>query len=100
MLLFLQAEDVDSDSPVTYRISSGNTPDAAFEIDRSTGVLSLRRKLGYEETPNRDGYFELQVEGSDNGVPPQLNTVLVVITVRVSAAFTEGWRGSTLPWEL
>ena len=76
--------DVDSDSPVTYRISEGNTPDGAFTIGASTGVLTLRRKLGYEETPERRGFFELTVEGSDNGVPAQLNTVSVIVTVRVS----------------
>ena len=76
--------DIDSDSPVTYQIIAGNTPDGAFEIDRTSGILTLRRKVDFRETPNRQGFFELTVEGSDNGAPPQLNTVSVIVTVRVS----------------
>ncbi|KAK3801950.1 hypothetical protein RRG08_064544 [Elysia crispata] len=71
---------------ITYRIVSGNSPNQAFVINQRTGVLTLRDSLNYEETPIGDdgefsGVFELKVEASDNGSPPQTNTVSVLVTV-------------------
>ena len=81
--LFLKAYDVDSDSAVTYRIKEGNTPDKAFNINGQSGLLTLTRKLSFGETPERQGFIDLSIEGSDNGVPPQLGIAHVIITVRV-----------------
>ncbi|CAL1530728.1 unnamed protein product [Lymnaea stagnalis] len=81
---------IDDDDPypsnVTYRIASGQSPNNAFVLDPYTGNLTLRQFLNYDDTPrdasgNRTGVFVLTVEASDNGRPPQINTVQVRITV-------------------
>ncbi|RUS73610.1 hypothetical protein EGW08_018633, partial [Elysia chlorotica] len=71
---------------ITYRIKSGNSPNNAFLIDEKTGVLTLRDTLNYEETPlnskgEYSGVFQVIVEASDNGSPPQTNEVSVFVTV-------------------
>ncbi|GFO04280.1 cadherin-23, partial [Plakobranchus ocellatus] len=76
----------DGTTAITYRIVSGQSPNNAFVINRQTGVLTLQAFLNYEETPvdsdgKYTGVFELVVEASDNGQPPQTNTVPVIITV-------------------
>ena len=53
--LQLQAYDRDSESPITYSIIEGNTPDNAFVIDPNSGDVTLRRPIDYNETPDKSG---------------------------------------------
>jgi hypothetical protein len=56
--LFLKATD-DETKNVFYSTIDGNTKDNAFEVNRNTGVFSLRRPLNYAEAPGGKGVYVL-----------------------------------------
>lgn len=79
-------DNEDNTIGITYRIVQGQSPNNAFFINSRTGVLTLQDFLNYEETPigsdgKNTGVFELRVEASDNGSPPQTSVVPVYINV-------------------
>ncbi|GFS25356.1 cadherin-23 [Elysia marginata] len=79
-------DNEDGTGQITYRIASGQTANSAFLLNPTSGVLTLRNRLNFEETPigndgKNTGVFELRVEASDNGQPPQTSVVPVYINV-------------------
>lgn len=75
---------VEADEPggqVTYSIVGGNTPTSSFVMNRTTGVLTLRETLDYESTPNRTGFYSLDIQAQDNGQPPLMARTKITVTV-------------------
>lgn len=53
---FYQAIDpTDDEAFITYRIVSGNTPTNSFVINRTSGELTLKETVSYEQTIDRKG---------------------------------------------
>ncbi|XP_067673635.1 cadherin-87A-like [Haliotis asinina] len=71
-------DNEDPSGVITYRIIAGNTRNNAFRVDPNTGNLTLASYIDYDETPS-NGRFEVVIQASDNGNPPQY----VNMTVRV-----------------
>ncbi|XP_046549761.1 cadherin-23-like [Haliotis rubra] len=71
-------DNEDTSGVITYRIIAGNTRSNAFRVDANTGNLTLATRIDYDETPS-NGRFEVVIQASDNGSPPQY----VNMTVRV-----------------
>ena len=55
----MYARDWDASESVEYSIISGNDQEK-FLIDKSTGMVSLQRKLDYDP-PNEERHFEIVV---------------------------------------
>lgn len=77
----VQATDEDSLTSMSYSIVAGNTQDRAFVIDQYTGVLSLNRRVSYQETPNEYGQFVLTIQATDSDFPPRSTNTTVTIGV-------------------
>lgn len=56
------ANDVDMNSIITYSFSNNSSTNFPFAIDRYTGVVTLTRKLDYEEQTE----YTLAVSASDS----------------------------------
>ncbi|KAL3853664.1 hypothetical protein ACJMK2_017188 [Sinanodonta woodiana] len=76
-VLTITVTDIDAgeNSMLSYSITAGN--DNSFQIDATSGVISVQKSLDYETT---DKYL-LTVTVLDNGVPQRSDTVTVNITV-------------------
>lgn len=68
------ASDSDTDDTITFSLDPAST---VFEINPSTGVLSLIATLDYEGTQT----YEVTVLATDNGATPKTGTATVTITV-------------------
>ncbi|XP_034267187.1 protocadherin-7 isoform X3 [Pantherophis guttatus] len=79
----VQALDADAgqNAELTYNLVGGN-PFKLFEIDPSTGVVSLVAKLA----PKHYGLHRLVVQVNDSGQPPQATTALLHVFVNESLA--------------
>ena len=73
--------DPETDIEITYSIVSGNTLDEAFAVDPMTGELYLTKNVNYDQTDGK-GFFELRIQASDNGSPPQTADVVVNVIIR------------------
>nr|XP_034969135.1 protocadherin-7 isoform X3 [Zootoca vivipara] len=79
----VQAKDADAgqNAELSYSIVGGN-PFKLFEIDPSSGVVSLVGKLA----PKHYGLHRLVVQVNDSGQPPQSTTALLHVFVNESLA--------------
>uniref|UniRef100_A0A087XD96 Cadherin domain-containing protein n=1 Tax=Poecilia formosa TaxID=48698 RepID=A0A087XD96_POEFO len=81
-LLTLSAEDPDegANGRVTYSISeqSPSSEPAVFQLDASSGILSLVQPLNYSEVKE----FTLSVQASDGGSPSLVGNGSVVVKVK------------------
>ncbi|XP_071106394.1 cadherin-87A-like [Haliotis cracherodii] len=78
----VQARDnEDPSSNITYRIIAGNTRNNAFQVNETSGELTLVSYIDYDETPS-NGRFEVVIQASDNGSPPQYNNMTVRVDVQ------------------
>lgn len=77
----VQATDKESGTDIRYRIVAGNTADNTFELGLVSGVLSVRRAINYEETPDKQGYFVLIVEATDADQPPQRTNTTITVQI-------------------
>lgn len=77
-VLHVMATDLDdgSNGLVTFSVLSGNTNDA-FNIDNSTGFLSVNQNLDREAV----AFYSLYISASDNAPNPKRNFVRVNFTV-------------------
>lgn len=86
----VQARDADAgqNAELTYNLVGGN-PFKLFEVDPSSGVVSLVGQLA----PKHYGLHRLVVQVNDSGQPPQSTTALLHIFVNeslVNASLVEG----------
>ena len=73
-----QDSDAGNNGMVTYSIIQGNRL-KKFAIDSSTGEISVRKKLDYEEAyVSSQAKYTLIIRASDNGRPPLSNTTGVM----------------------
>ena len=54
-ILYYQALDPENSESVSYRIVSGNPPGGAFIVGTTSGMLSLSRAVGFQETFEKRG---------------------------------------------
>ena len=93
-IITLSAEDSDAgdNGHVGYQLLSGNS--AVFELDGSSGAIKIKSQLSRL-------LYQLTVQASDNGNPPQTSSSAVTIFRRSSGgggpAFTKSLYNETLP---
>jgi hypothetical protein len=78
----LQISAYDPDSPndtlsVTFSITAGD-PEGIFEIDPSTGLISVASTLDFDEEP----FYFLTIQASDYGSPSLSSLVVVNVTIQ------------------
>ena len=70
--------DLDENGEVMYRIDrSQSDPDMYFVIDSNTGLISLNRRVDFEEQVQH----KLVVEAVDKGSEPLIGSTVVIVTV-------------------
>ncbi|XP_076056440.1 cadherin-87A-like [Oratosquilla oratoria] len=81
--LIVKARDKDGPSQggglVTYSLEGGNTEDGAFEVDKNSGRLTIRRPLSHMDTDT--GTYTLTIRATDAGTPPLFSDINVYINV-------------------
>lgn len=88
------------DVVLSYWIVDGNHDDL-FELDPDTGDFTMRHGVDINDTPDRQGYFDVTVEARESGTTPTSSNVTVRIDVRDSnnhiPVFTNTNYSATIP---
>ncbi|GAB1598647.1 hypothetical protein Ahia01_000141900 [Argonauta hians] len=74
------AIDKDSNSKMTYSIVGGNTNDNAFNIDKTSGIISARRPIMMEDADS-SSTISLKVLATDNGAERKSSSTVVDIDI-------------------
>lgn len=74
--------DAGSNGVIDYRLQTPTSDDQPFEVDMSTGVVSLAggRMLDHERTPN----YTLVLEAVDRGDIPRTGSIVLTLVYTVS----------------
>ena len=75
MVVTATDNDEGENAKITYSIDSDS--EKKFNIDPTTGEISTKDPLDYEESPR----YEITVTAKDSGTPPLSSTAKVVVTV-------------------